>query len=145
MKKAIALFALVLAAIALVACGGDDDDDNGGAATQTTTEATTGGGGGGGGGGETLKLSAPADGSLAFDTDQLSAKAGNITIEFDNPAAISHNVEVESPSAELGVSDTIAEDTTTLELTDVKPGTYEFYCNIPGHKEGGMEGALTVK
>jgi plastocyanin len=150
MKKAFALLALVLAAIALVACG-DDDDDGDTAATTTPSGAAqgggggAGGGGGGGGGATTLKLSAPADGSLAFDTDQLNAKAGNITIEFDNPAAVSHNVEVESDSGELGVSDTIAQDTTTLQLTNVKPGTYEYYCNIPGHKEGGMDGTLTVK
>ena len=148
MKKALALLALILSAAALVACGGDDDND--------TTTAPQGGaaggaggaeaGGGGGGGQTTLNLSAPADGSLAFNTDKLSAKAGNVTIEFDNPAALSHNVEVESADGEeLGVSDTIAESTTTLQLSNVKPGTYEFYCNIPGHREGGMEGTLTVR
>ena len=28
---------------------------------------------------------------------------------------------------------------------DVKAGEYTFYCSVPGHRQGGMEGKLTVK
>ena len=27
---------------------------------------------------------------------------------------------------------------------DLKPGTYDLYCSIPGHKEAGMDVKLTV-
>jgi plastocyanin len=149
MKKALIPLAILVAALALVACGGDDDDNggNGEAAAPTTTEAPAGGGGGGGaGGGGTVKLSADPDGALAYTTDQLNAKAGNLTIDFDNPAAVSHDVAVEdSGGNELGVSDLIAEDKTTLELSNLEAGSYTFFCTVPGHREGGMEGTLTVK
>jgi uncharacterized cupredoxin-like copper-binding protein len=28
---------------------------------------------------------------------------------------------------------------------DVKAGQYTFYCSVPGHRQGGMQGTLTVK
>ena len=84
MRKALVLFALLLTASALVACGGDDDDDGGATTTESSNGAAT-GGGGGGGGGETIKLSADPSGALAFETDQLDAKAGSVTIDFDQP------------------------------------------------------------
>jgi plastocyanin len=144
MKKVLALLAVVLAAGALVACG--DDDDDGGDTAATTAPSNGAAAGGGGGGGEVLRVAAPEDGSLAFEPEQLSAEAGNLTIEFDNPAAVAHNVEVESQDGEeLGVTDTITQDTTSLRLDNVTPGTYEYYCNVPGHQEGGMEGTLTVR
>lgn len=33
----------------------------------------------------------------------------------------------------------------TLSFVPSKPGTYEFYCTVAGHKEAGMVGTLTVK
>lgn len=32
----------------------------------------------------------------------------------------------------------------TLTFTPSKPGTYEYYCTVAGHKEAGMVGTLTV-
>ena len=147
MKKAFALAALVISAIALVACGGSDDNDTSTAAQTTTGAANAGGGGGGGGGAtSTVKLAADSSGQLKYDTDSLSAKAGNVTIDFDNPAAISHDVAVEDSSGkELGVSKLISGSSTTLDLTDLKAGSYTFFCTVPGHREAGMEGTLTVK
>jgi plastocyanin len=152
MKKVAAFLALVLASVALVACGGDDDDN--GTTTQTSGGATNGaatggaaaGGGQATGAAETINLEADPDGQLAYTTDTLTAKAGNLTIAFDNPAAITHDVSVEdSGGNDLGTSDLIAQDTTTLVLENVRPGSYTFYCTVPGHKEAGMEGTLTVR
>jgi uncharacterized cupredoxin-like copper-binding protein len=142
MKKALALLAILVAALGLVACGDDDDDDTGAATTPVTTEAT-GGGGGEGGGGETLTVTADETGQLAWEPTELSAKAGQVTIELDNPAAIEHNVEIEGNGVDE-VSDTVAEATTSV-TADLKPGAYRFYCNVPGHAEAGMDGTLTVK
>ncbi len=95
-------------------------------------------------GGETLSLSAPADGSFSFNTDQLSAKAGSVTIDFNNPATLSHDVTVaDSKGNVLGATDLVANGTASTTV-DLKPGTYTYYCSVPGHREGGMEGTLTV-
>jgi uncharacterized cupredoxin-like copper-binding protein len=28
---------------------------------------------------------------------------------------------------------------------NLKPGTYTFFCSVPGHEQGGMKGTLVVK
>ncbi len=145
MKKALPLLALIFAAIALVACGGSDNNSTSTTSTSGGT-APTSNGGGGGGGGSAVKLSADPSGALSYDTDSLSAKAGSVTIDFNNPAPISHDVSVEdSGGQELGTSDLVSPGKTTLDLSNLKPGKYTYFCTVPGHREGGMEGTLTVK
>lgn len=91
----------------------------------------------------TLELAAdPA--ALAFDKESLSAKAGKVTIDFDNPSAIPHNVVIEENGKELAGFEPIAEGEES-ETADLKPGTYTFYCSVPGHRQAGMEGTLTVE
>ncbi|HEX6455275.1 MAG TPA: plastocyanin/azurin family copper-binding protein [Solirubrobacterales bacterium] len=96
------------------------------------------------GGGTTLQLEA-SENALEYDTTELSAKAGEVTIDFKNPSAIAHNVVIEDSSGkELASFEPIAsgEESETAEL---KPGTYTFFCSVPGHRQAGMEGTLTVK
>jgi plastocyanin len=97
------------------------------------------------GGAETnLKLEA-SETALAYDTTELSAKAGKVTIDFKNPSAIPHNVVIEDKSGkELAGFEPLAEGEES-ESAELKPGTYTFYCAVPGHREAGMEGTLTVK
>lgn len=126
----------VLAALALAAAGcGDGDDSNGGGAGA--------GGSGNGGGGSTLALSADPGGALEFDKTSLKAKAGTVTITFDNPAQVPHAVEVEGNGVEEE-TDTITDGSAKLTV-DLEPGEYEFYCPVGNHQEAGMEGTLTVR
>jgi plastocyanin len=93
--------------------------------------------------GGTLQLAAsPTD--LAFDTTSLTSKPGKVTIDFDNPAALEHNVAIEQDGKEIATSATIAESKTSVSA-DLAPGTYTYLCTIPGHAEAGMEGTLVVK
>jgi plastocyanin len=109
----------------------------GGTTTTTTTEAPK-------GGGETVHVSSPADGALEYDPSKLTAKAGAVTIDYDNPSPVDHSVAIEAGSKTLAESE-IAADTTLTATADLKPGKYVFYCTVPGHREAGMEGTLTVK
>ncbi len=93
--------------------------------------------------GGTLQLAAsPSD--LAFDTTSLTSKPGKVTIDFDNPAALEHNVAIDQDGKEIASSATITEGKTSV-TADLAPGAYTFLCTVPGHAEAGMEGTLTVK
>jgi plastocyanin len=151
MKKVAALLALALASFALVACGGGDDTTGSTAepAPEATTEGNANTGGGskeaGGGGGATLSFEADPEGGLAYTTTEATTKAGKVTVEFDNPQSLTHDVAIEDSSGkEVGATELIADgsDSTTVDL---KPGTYTFFCSVPGHREAGMEGTLTVE
>ncbi len=93
--------------------------------------------------GGTLQLAAsPSD--LAFDTTSLTSKPGKVTIDFDNPAALEHNVAIDQDGKEIASSATITEGKTSV-TADLAPGTYTFLCTVPGHAEAGMQGTLTVR
>lgn len=109
-------------------------------------EAETGGEsakGGAAGGEETLNLKA-SETELAFDTTELEAKAGKVTIDLDNPSSIAHNVAIEKDGKVIAESETLAQGETSASA-ELEPGTYTFLCTVPGHAEAGMEGTLTVK
>ncbi len=75
----------------------------------------------------------------------MTAKAGSDTISFDNKQALQHDVKVEDSSGtEIGGTDLVSSGTATATV-DLQPGTYTFFCSVPGHREAGMEGTLTVK
>jgi plastocyanin len=91
-----------------------------------------------------VDLSAPEDGSLAFDPDSLEAPVGEVTLAFTNPATVGHDVHIERDGEDLAASDVVADGETTEASAELEPGEYTYYCSIPGHREGGMEGTLTV-
>jgi plastocyanin len=96
------------------------------------------------GAGSTLKLAADPT-QIAYTTKALLAsKLGKVTIDFTNPSQISHDVAIAKGSQELAKSDLIAQSSTSVSA-ELTAGKYVFYCTVPGHREAGMEGTLTVK
>jgi plastocyanin len=91
-----------------------------------------------------LTLEANHEGQLSFDKTALSAKAGKVTIAFTNMSPLAHNLTVEATGGKIvGATPTFQGATKTLTLT-LKAGTYKFFCSVPGHRQAGMEGTLTV-
>jgi plastocyanin len=94
---------------------------------------------------KTLALSSPADGSLMFEPDTLDAVAGEVEVEYTNPSPVPHNVAIEFDGESLAQSETVQGGDSATATAELDPGSYTFYCAIPGHREAGMEGTLTVK
>jgi len=97
------------------------------------------------GGPSSVSLEANPEGQLKYDTTSLSAKAGTIKIDFKNSSPVGHNVSIESSSGQVvGATETFTGGSKTLTAS-LKAGTYKFFCSVPGHRQAGMEGTLTVK
>jgi plastocyanin len=90
-----------------------------------------------------LALAASTGGQLAYDTKQLSTKTGGVTITFTNASPLEHNVTIAEGAKVLGATPTFIGGSRKLTL-QLKPGTYTFYCSVPGHRQAGMEGTLRV-
>lgn len=115
---------------------GAKEEEGGGAKPAPETAAK--------GPGGTLKLAADPT-ELAFDQTNLNSKPGKVTIDFTNPATLEHDVAIEGPEGkELATSALIGKGKTSVSA-NLAPGTYHFFCTVPGHREAGMEGTLTVK
>ena len=92
-----------------------------------------------------LAVASPADGSLVFQPDGLQAKQGNVSITYDNPSAVPHSIAVATSNGNvLGQVQPFSNGKQTVTLNNLAPGKYVFFCTVPGHREAGMQGDLTV-
>jgi plastocyanin len=92
-----------------------------------------------------LAVSSPADGSLVYQPNGLQAKPGNVTITYDNPSQVPHSIAVATSNGNvLGQVQPFANGKQSVSLTSLAPGKYVFYCTVPGHRQAGMQGDLTV-
>lgn len=98
----------------------------------------------GGGAAEELKVSVASGSELAFEQSSLSTSVGPTELLLDNRSDVAHDVAVEEGGKELGKTQTVSASTASTNL-DLKAGDYVFFCTVPGHREAGMEGKLTVK
>lgn len=124
--RILALIISAVLALSLSACGGG----NGSAAPDTT-------------GPDSATLSVTGTDALTFEPDQLSTSSGKTTIELTAEGDVKHTFVVEGINSDEPLVEAAAGETTTGTLT-LEPGSYTFYCNVPGHRAAGMEGSLEV-
>lgn len=91
-----------------------------------------------------LVIESDPNGRLAYVTDKATAPAGPLRIESPNESQIDHNIALELEGGDE-VGEVVKDGGVSTIDVDVKPGTYTFYCSVPGHREGGMVGELTVE
>src|SRR3954451_17075874 len=138
MRRITWLLALILTAGVLVAAGCGGDDSSGGSSGSSGTSSGSSSSSSGGG---PLTVTADPGGAISWDKSALSAKAGKVTLKLVNDSQTPHAIEVEGHGVEKK-TDNVTGGTADLTV-DLKPGKYEFYCPVPGHK-ATMHGTLTV-
>jgi plastocyanin len=100
----------------------------------------SGGGAGGAAAGAPLKIDA-AD--LKFTPKDATVAAGPVAVTYENVGAITHTLLVEEDPSFKKLE--APSGKTETETWQAKPGTYTFYCDVPGHRQAGMEAKITVK
>ncbi|HEX4187702.1 MAG TPA: plastocyanin/azurin family copper-binding protein [Solirubrobacteraceae bacterium] len=98
-----------------------------------------------------LQIPANASGQLAYATNKAVGKPGPVLVEMPNNSGVSHNIAIEegahgatAAGSVLGASPIVSKGTATVKVT-LKPGSYTFFCEVPGHRAAGMYGTLVVK
>lgn len=99
---------------------------------------------------------------FAFAPAAIIAKAGRVTVRFENAGKMDHQFVVLRTAAAPGSlpvvaggrvseADVVGRPTTlpagrrTTVRLRLTPGRYTYVCNEPGHYSSGMEGTLTVR
>lgn len=79
---------------------------------------------------------------LAFDAETYTAEEGSVTIEYIQDGQVPHTLVIEDKSNfKLSVN---GEERDTGDVL-LEAGDYTIYCDIPGHRQAGMEATLTVE
>ncbi len=145
----------VFAVLALAACGGSSGGSSSTASTPSSSASTsstapassTSSAAAGGGTAATsshLSLAADPGGALKFDQSTLHAAAGRVTIAFANHSPVPHNLTISGPGGQVVTATPTFQGAKKTVSATLKPGTYTFSCTVPGHRQAGMQGTLTV-
>jgi uncharacterized cupredoxin-like copper-binding protein len=131
------ILALLAGAVVLSSCGSSSDSTSSTPSSSAPTPKAS--------AGQTIKLKADADGGLYFEPRKLKAKSGTVTLAMDNPSSTGkqHGIAVEGNGVDKDGQIVSPGSKSTITVT-LKPGTYEYYCPVPGHKAAGMKGTLVV-
>jgi uncharacterized cupredoxin-like copper-binding protein/mono/diheme cytochrome c family protein len=79
---------------------------------------------------------------IYFEPKEITIPANtDVPFTLPNDGAAAHNFSID----ELGIDIDLPPGSTEETVINAPPGTYEYYCNVPGHKEAGMVGTLIVE
>ena len=152
MPRIAAVAVLVLTAVGVSACGSSSSSTAPGPAASSAAPASSSSSSGSSAGAPapgssaSPTLQADPSGQLKFNTTSLTAAAGTVHISFTNHAPEGHDLTLVNGtgSAIVGATPTFTGGSRTLTVK-LTPGTYTYFCSVPGHRMGGMQGTLTVK
>ena len=91
-----------------------------------------------------LEIDADPSGQLAYVAKAGTAPAGPIKLKSQNKSGTPHDIAIEGNGLDQKGKVVQNGGVSEVDVT-LKPGTYTFYCSVPGHRQAGMEGKITVK
>lgn len=82
---------------------------------------------------------------FAFEPRTIQVRAGTVEFVLVNQGAVEHDFVIPSLEAHgVHAEHVVAPGQTLVVTKDLRPGTYEAICTIPGHKEAGMVATVEV-
>ena len=82
-------------------------------------------------------------GDVWFSPTEITIEAGNETVlALTGVGLAAHNLIIDELGLQLHVGPGI---TSEIDVSELPPGTYQFYCSIYGHARAGMVGKLTIE
>jgi uncharacterized cupredoxin-like copper-binding protein len=123
------LFVIVAVLFGVAACGG------------TTAAGSPSGAAGPPSGATQVTLS-----EYAFKPSNLEVKTGPADFYLVNSGGQPHDMVIANAGGKIVARSELVQpgNTQTFAVSNLAPGTYSIYCDVPGHKESGMVGKLTV-
>jgi len=96
----------------------------------------------GGGAPQPVTINVKGGDDFKFDPGAITVKVGQaVTVNLTNGGALDHTFLIDELNVKIEVK---PGQSGTATFTPSAAGTFVIYCNVPGHKEGGMVGTLTV-
>ena len=81
--------------------------------------------------------------TLRFDKSEYTAKSGPIKIGYVNDGSLTHTLLIQD-HPEFSKLEVTSKGQSQIGNAQLTPGTYQIYCDIPGHREAGMQANLVV-
>jgi mono/diheme cytochrome c family protein len=89
----------------------------------------------------TLSIPADPNGQLSFVSKTASAPPGKLTVEMPNKSGTPHDIVIDGKGkGQIVQNGGVSKFTATFAA-----GKFTYYCSVPGHRQAGMQGTLTVK
>lgn len=143
MKKVTITALLLIMVLLVAACGGGSTGSTG---NTGSTGGDTGTDAGGSEAPAAKDITIEALVTLKWEPADLTAEAGQpVNITMTSDGALEHNfVWADQPDTDFLHTNIGETEDGPASRTFDTAGSYEFYCTIPGHREAGMVGELTV-
>jgi mono/diheme cytochrome c family protein len=88
-----------------------------------------------------VQIDADPTGQLAFVTDTATGTPGQVTVKMGNKSGTPHDIVIDGK----GKGEIVQNGGVSQFQADFTAGSYTFYCSVPGHRQAGMQGKLTIK